>query len=226
MAEITEFFKLFIIYFVLSAIAKSLYRNRDKKSFAVSIWKKFSLKMFTEVILIMVITILFFLLLYNNIFFLRYGWLNLFIKNGGNILFLPVQKFVNLSSVIIKLSILLFALAIFIILPFEAFEEEKIFRKGFIEWKDIIRQSVKFGFMHLIMGIPTAVGISLIIPGLFYGYKYKKAYEKNIIKRYSKKKSQEEAVIYATVYHTLWNSILVGFLLLFSVYDLIAFIVK
>jgi hypothetical protein len=106
----------------------------------------------------------------------------------------------------------LFFVALAFVLPFLARSEERSFRKGHDEWGSIAKQSVKFGLVHCLFGVPIAAGIALIISGLFYGFKYKRAFDRNVeVMGYWQ--AEDEAVMVSTTHHTMYNMIVVGLLL-------------
>lgn len=143
---------------------------------------------------------------------LNYGWINLFFGESGNMLIKPIQEGSESTSVLIRLMVPLFFIALAFILPFLARSEEWIFRKGHDRWGPIIKQSVKFGFVHCLVGIPLAGGFALIIPGFFFGYKYKRAFDRNV-ETMDYWRAEDEAVMVSTTYHTMYNMIMVGLLL-------------
>jgi membrane protease YdiL (CAAX protease family) len=57
-------------------------------------------------------------------------------------------------------------------LPYGAYVEEEVFRKGTIGWKDGVRRSLIFGLVHCTMGVNLVVGLALTIPGLWFTLQY------------------------------------------------------
>ncbi len=110
---------------------------------------------------------------------MKYGWINLFFGGGGNMLVKPITDGSQSTSISIRLMVPLFFFALMLVFPFLARSEERSFRKGYDEWGSIIKQSVKFGLVYCLVGVPLAAGIALIITGFFYGYKYKRAFDRN-----------------------------------------------
>lgn len=80
----------------------------------------------------------------------------------------------------------------------------------------MIKQSVKFGLIHLYVGIPIAAALVIILPGFFYACKYRSVYMKNISIGTPEKESVEQAVLHSTAYHTMFNSLLVGYLVYYT----------
>lgn len=124
----------------------------------------------------------------------------------------PITDGSQSTHVSIRLMVPLFFFALMLVLPFLARSEERSFRKGYDEWGPIIKQSVKFGLAHCLVGVPLAAGIALIIPGLFYGYKYKRAFDRNT-EAFGYERAEDEAVMVSTTYHTMHNMVVVVLLL-------------
>lgn len=168
--------------------------------------------MFFEIIGLILITIVIFTFLYTYVPFLKYGWLNLFVEGGGTILVTPVVEESRSSNLIFRFMPPAFFFIFLLAIPSLAKLEEEIYRRGFIKWKDISIQSIKFGFAHLIMGVPLAAAIALIFSGLFYGYKYRKAflnfYHLSNKQLFEDRMIEDKAITISTTYHALYNSIL------------------
>lgn len=67
---------------------------------------------------------------------------------------------------------LIFGLLLLINLPRLARREEEWFRRGTRDWKEAIPRSIKFGLLHLVVGVPIAAAIGLMGTGMFYTYRY------------------------------------------------------
>lgn len=57
-------------------------------------------------------------------------------------------------------------------LPRLARREEEMFRRGTTSWKDAFPRSVRFGFIHMVVGVPVAAALGLIGSGLFFTWRY------------------------------------------------------
>ena len=92
--------------------------------------------------------------------FMRYGWASVLLHDGGNIVFTPLNAIAH-SGIGVGWT-RLFLSAIFLLMmpcvPFWALREEESYRIGRITWKKIVPTSIRFGLMHLIVGIPLAGG--------------------------------------------------------------------
>ncbi len=201
--------------FVLLAvvgIAISLIEQRHNYEFIWSVWKRFRVKMFFEVLGVITLTIALTVALWQVPGF-KYGWTNFFFDRSSNALIGPIFEGSQSTSILVRLMVPLFFIALMFVLPFLARDEERIFRKRHDEWGSIIKQSIKFGLVHCLVGIPLAGGFALIISGFFYGYKYKRAFDRNI-EAMGYRRAENEAVMVSTTYHTMYNMILVAILLL------------
>lgn len=58
-------------------------------------------------------------------------------------------------------------------IPRLARREEEIFRRGTTDFSDALIRSTKFGFMHMIVGVPIAAAVALCFSGLFFTWRYK-----------------------------------------------------
>lgn len=204
--------KVALILFAIVNVALTLINERRNYKFVWQVWKRFRIKMLFELfgVIFLTGTIGLVLLLVPG---LKYGWLNLFFDEGGNMLIKPVLEGSKSTSILIRLIVPVFFLILMLTLPFFAAFEEKIFRKGYDKWIPILKQSIKFGLFHCLVGIPLAFGIALIIPGFFFGYKYKRAFDCNAA-ILNHDQAENEAVMVSTSYHTMYNTIFMVMLVL------------
>jgi hypothetical protein len=89
-------------------------------------------------------------------------------------------------------------------LPRLARYEEDAFRRGTKDWKDAILRSLKFGFMHCLVGVPLAYGLGLSVGGMWFTWHYFKG-----------------GVRRSTTVHALYNAALVTFLAGFLAYSMV-----
>lgn len=232
--------KMLLVLAVTGSVAYVLYTNRDRLRFVWSVWKRFRPLMLVEVLAALVLTITVGMTLWTYVPFLHWGWFNLFVSGGGNVLFSPVVEGSESSSMLVRMLPPFFFVALLVAFPFLAHYEEEKYRRGYHEWREIARQSVKFGLVHLWVGIPLAVGIGLILPGFFFAWKYRSALHKTIdpgiwsqiqdvkekarsmgikgkIRVEAGTEQEDEAVMVSTAYHTLYNSLLVLLALVLAV---------
>jgi len=223
--------KILIVIFAATSIGYNLYANREEMDFVWSIWKRFRIIMFIEVLGVICLTITALILMMEYIPFLKWGWWALFSNSsiGGNIFIAPIYEGFQSSNALLQTLAFLFFAALLIVLPFSAKWEEEAFRKNHVAWNDIAIQSTKFGFVHLLFGVPLAAGFALTGVGFYYAFRYRRALvklnvqlmqENGTTKITVPSEINDEAILVATTYHTLNNSILVAFLLAITVTQL------
>ncbi|MDH5442465.1 MAG: CPBP family glutamic-type intramembrane protease [Candidatus Nomurabacteria bacterium] len=213
-----EYLKIFITIMLAMlttfAVVNTIVSEWSNRGFILDIWKRFTLRMFAEVFSVLIIVIVVGFTCYFTLPFLRFGWLSLFVEGGGNIAIAPIMEGAKYSFQLIRILPPIFLFFLLVALPFFAKAEEEAFRHGYEDWRGIVIQSIKFGLIHLLVGIPIYAFIPLSIAGFFFGYKYKRAFEKSRNKGTDVYCSREEGVLASTAYHTLYNSILILFLLI------------
>ena len=162
--------KAVLVLLAVAGVALPLVCEKHNYQFVWSIWRRFRVKMFFEclgVVAVMVAAVI----VLRQIPGLSYGWIKFFYSGDGNVLVTPIMEGSKSNSIWVRSLIpIYFAIFVFVI-PFLARAEENIFRKGHTEWGAIIKQSVKFGLVHCLVGVPLANGVALIISGLFFGFK-------------------------------------------------------
>lgn len=204
--------KTLLVIFAFANVALVIYSNRNRLGFAWSIWKRVKVGVVLECIIVLVLTITSVLLLMAYVPIMDTGWSNLFLKHSENILFAPMTEALSSSNAYIRILAPTFLIVLIMTIPFMAHMEENLFRKGYHDWKQIIWQSIKFGFIHLVIGIPLACGVVLSGVGLFFAYKYKKTYEE-LEGKLSSSAQDEEAVLVSTTYHSVYNGLVISLLL-------------
>lgn len=204
--------KVLLAIFASASVAHELYSKWHRLGFFWLVWKRVKVRMLLEVIVVIIFTIIAVVSLAYYIPFMDWGWTKLLFKDGGNIVITPMMDASSSTNLYIRLLVPIFLLMLMASMPFLVHSEEKTFRKGYHEWKEIIKQSFKFGFIHMIVGVPLAAGLALSGVGLFYAYKYKKEYDR--LEGFSCRKREKEAVIISTAYHTVFNTLCVGALLI------------
>ncbi len=65
-----------------------------------------------------------------------------------------------------------FGLLLALNMPRLARREEEVFRRGTSDWKDGATRSVKFGLVHMIVGVPLCAAFALMVAGLFFTWRY------------------------------------------------------
>jgi hypothetical protein len=175
-----------------------------------------TLKMFFESLGVFLLTLFSVIVLLASIPFTGWGWAKFFLERGGNVLVSPMLEASQAPDLLSRLLAPTFFAAFLFAIPFLAKTEEDQFRKGCVEWKRIVPQSIKFGFIHMIVGVPIAVGIALTGVGFFYAYKYRQAYNK-LVALDMRSQAEDEAVMTSTAYHTVYNTIAIGGILVVTI---------
>jgi hypothetical protein len=151
----------------------------------------------------------------------RIGWMNFFATEGGNIILTPIAGLVKTNIDFVRYLPAVLLVILLFIAPFFVQIEEEMFRHGHTSKCGVIIWSVFFGLAHLVLGIPVAAGVSLIILGLFLGYKYRKAYwETVLVCGEELNLAYSRAIATSITYHTLFDSIIFVILLGVVIYSL------
>jgi hypothetical protein len=205
--ELSTIVVIFLAILAVSSVINEFVTEYRNLGYILTIWKRFRFLMLIEVIALMIFVVILIAILSVTIPFLQFGWMNLFVSGGGNLISAPVSAGSQSSITFVRFLPPLFFLTLIVVLPFFARYEEKLFRYGYEEWKGIIIQSIKFGLVHLVMGVSLATALAIIFAGLFFGYKYKKAFDKNVVTK-DLDEAREEALLMSTTYHTLYNTVI------------------
>jgi|ERR671932_236595 hypothetical protein len=205
---------------IFSMIARELWSKRAKLDFVVKIYFQSGILIYFRAFGIVVTTITLGILIYLYApEVLRWGWGNLIFGNSGNVALQPLTTASQVGQAVSEIQgsgfdfrwlFLIPVWLIFILaLPFWAEVEEKMFRQGIHSWKGITINSIKFGLVHLIMGIPICWALTLSIPGFLFACRYKYAYHRHLKKFKDEAKAQEAGVIASTADHAIYNAILI-----------------
>lgn len=209
MVESSTTIKVAFGIFAFANVVSALFLNWNKASFIGSLLKRVNLKMVLECLVAVTLVGISYFSLAAYVPALSFGWMHLFYENGGNMIVNPMYEASYSESLYIRLITPIFLLLLILAVPFMVHMEENIFRRGYHNWKSIIRQSLLFGFMHMTVGVSVSVGIILSAVGLFFACKYKKAYEQ-LGDELTETERQDEAVLHSTAYHTVYNYIVFG----------------
>lgn len=205
---------------IFIVIVRELWESRSKLSFVINIYFKSGILSYFRAFSIVCITITLGIVVYLHVpEFLRWGWGSLIFGNSGNV---ALQPLTTASQVGQKVSEIqgsgfdyrwIFMIPVWMIFilgfPFWAEVEEKIFRRGVHSWKGITISSIKFGLIHLIMGIPVCWALTLSVPGFLFACRYKYAYHRHLRKFKDETKAQEAGVRASTADHAIYNAILI-----------------
>ena len=204
--------KFLLVSLAIVGVIIPLIAERRNYDFVRRVWSSFSLKLFFQSFAVLLAVAVVSILLIHLVPFLGYGLLSVFYEGAGNASITPILEGSRSSHVLVRILPTFFFFAFLFVVPFLSRSEEQAFRKGYEDWPSIIKQSVKFGLVHLIVGIPLAVGFALTISGLFFGYVYKTTYDRTT-ESMRHIRAQEEAVMASTVAHSMYNTIVVSLLL-------------
>ncbi|AFZ15998.1 hypothetical protein [Allocoleopsis franciscana] len=205
---------------IFTLIIRELWGNRSKLRFVVNIYFKSGVLSYFRALIIVAITITLGVVVYLLVpEFLRWGWGSLIFGNSGNVALQPLttasqagQKISEIhgSGFDYRWIFMIPVWMIFILgFPFWAEVEEKIFRQGVHSWKGITMSSIKFGLIHLIMGIPLCWALTLSVPGFLFACRYKYAYHRHLRQFKDEAKAQEAGVRASTADHAIYNAILI-----------------
>src|SRR5690606_8906721 len=140
----------------VTSVALPLISERRNYQFVWSVWRRFRITMFLECLGVVILTIVAVVIL-AQMPNLKYGWISLFFGGeSGNMLVKPIVEGTESTSISIRMMVPLFFVALAFVLPFLAQSEEKSFRQGYDDWGSIVKQSIKFGLVHCIVGVPVA----------------------------------------------------------------------
>jgi len=209
--------KVLLALLAVTLVAHTVYSERRNLKLVTIIWSRFRLRMFFEIlaVILQVVLVYSFLVWCSPLF--KYGWMNLFLGMSGNMYIAPIVELTSADISWVRILPFMFFLLFLVAVPFMAQIEEKIFRKGHYEWPDMVKMSVVFGLIHCVVGVPLASGIALIGSGLFYAHKYRKSFLSELDKHGNWERAEEEAMLVSTTYHTLYNSVLVVILIVLLV---------
>lgn len=161
--------KVIIGLFVAFSVGHALYERRNDLGFVLEVWKQFSWKQLVLSGLAVATTITLFLTLYEAHPFFQWGWYQYLGGEAGNIAVAPASDAAQQGGFWGALIATLFVGALLVSLPFLALYEEIVFRMGIRDWKGWVWQACIFGPIHLVVGVPIAIGVALIGMGLLWG---------------------------------------------------------
>ncbi len=206
--------KVIIVSLTIGGVVFFIIDEWRNYRFIWQVWKRFRFRMFFEMFGFFLLTTIVIVALWQ-VPGLKYGWTNHFFSGGGNMITAPFQEASKSTSVLVRLVPPLFFLVLMLFLPFFARFEEIMFRKGHDKLGSIIKQSIKFGLIHCLVGVPLAAGFGFIIPGFIFGCKYKHAFDSNVA-TLGRSQAEDEAVMVSTAYHTMYNMVVFSILITIS----------
>lgn len=212
--------KIIIALFVAYSIGHALYERRDDMGFVLEVWKQFSLKRFAISGLAVAATMILFLAIYKIHPAFQWGWYQWIGGEAGNIAIAPASEAATQGGIWGALLATLFTGALLVSLPFLALYEEMIFRLGIRNWKGWVGQACIFGPIHLIVGVPIAIGVALIGMGLLWGGIYWYDYEHGqgppkteltarLVSQWGGGRDDQRAIEQSAILHAFYNTLLV-----------------
>jgi hypothetical protein len=146
--------------------------------------------------------------------FLTFSWLKLLgAKSGTNLITNPGISG-STNQTLQFFGSLIFYSALIFFLPYLAKIEEVQFRSYKISIKDRIISSIKFGFIHMIVGVPVFAALILCIIGYIFSMKYVKSFDRAYNKYQSTYFADEEAIYSATSLHAKFNFLIISLVLI------------
>lgn len=136
--------------------------------------------------------------------FMTWSWFSLFSsdKSGGNV----ITTAFNGQSIVF---IVLFWSILTLALPYLAKGEEEVFRSGVFGIKNRLLVNLKFGILHMIMGVPLFVALILSVVGYVYSIFYIRTFNEYTKKGLDFESSNNFALQASTSVHTKYNLIIV-----------------
>jgi len=216
--------KIFVIYTMY--LSMKLFAKTFKKNvvLTLNIWKGFTFKIFFKAFGVLVLTLMGMTIL-KKIPFLNYGWTDLFWVKSNNI-FISSMLEPQTTNIYPLVYAMVYFIIVLALIPDFVYFEEKVFRKGKLDFKSRMINSVKFGLVHCIVGVSIGTGLALVIPGYYFSKVYKKAYQKQLQDstekdESSKKKYHINATVQSATHHALYNTIIITMIILYLGYSII-----
>lgn len=191
---------------VIASTALEAYQDR---AFGFKIWRMISLPMLGQMFLVVVYIAFIAISLIYIAPFTQYGWLHLVYAGGGNATTAPfVTLFASsdYGSIIVGLFFLVALTACF---PYLARVEEQVFRKAVLTTESIIKNSIVFGLIHCVVGVPLAFGVALILLGLVLGFSYRNAVFRFHEATQKGFESLDRALDLVIAQHTAYNTLII-----------------
>jgi membrane protease YdiL (CAAX protease family) len=142
--------------------------------------------------------------------FFNWSWVS-FLSDGkqsGNVMSVPFTS----GS---KIFILFFWFILSLALPYLAKSEEESFRSNILTLKWRILNSIGFGLVHMIVGVPLSIALVLSLVGFIFSIFYIRTYRK--YEYISPEKADYEATLVSTSIHAKYNFILVSIAALIAI---------
>ncbi|MDH5232438.1 MAG: hypothetical protein OEY38_20440 [Gammaproteobacteria bacterium] len=143
------------------------------------------------------------------------GWTYFVFGHSSNVTLTPITTLSpGIVDFKVALVLLIFLFLFMIIMPFVVHLEERFFRYHILSNKEILLSATLFGATHIIIGISLIWCIAIILPGLFFGYRYRSKYVELSSANYRAGDPHKAALVYSAQYHTAFNTIVLSLLVL------------
>lgn len=217
---------------ILWLMGRVLWLNQSRSSLITHVYLRSGILTYLRAVAVIVLTIAAGIVIASAVpEFMRVGWANLAFGGSINVIFqpfltiseltastqvgpvaqaLPAQAAFELNAT--SVLTILFWLVLILVVPFWAEAEEKLFRQGVHTWRGMAVNSIKFGLIHLVMGIPTCWALTLAIPGFLFACRYRYAYHRHLGKFQNPAAAIEAGVLASTADHAVYNAILITIL--------------
>ncbi|MGG6267179.1 hypothetical protein ACQ4M3_37355 [Leptolyngbya sp. AN03gr2] len=208
---------------MIDSILQEVWKNRRRFNLISSVYFRSGIRVYIQAITLLILTLTIAVVAYAIVpGWMKLGWTSFVFNSSTNLAVQPFQAIKQSSTNWVQnlLLLVLWAFMVFA-LPFLAEQEEQIFRSRTLEWTNIARNSLVFGLIHLVMGVPLIASFVLAVPGFAFGCRYRQTYYRSIRKyAYSSEAAHEEALLASTKLHSIYNAIaitiLVGTMAAFS----------
>lgn len=143
--------------------------------------------------------------------FMKYGWISLFSgKAGGNVL---VSGLVDASAsdmLAIRVGVAAVLAVLVLIIPSLATREERDYRRYKRRPLHVAVSSLKFGLMHMIMGVSLSAALALSVSGVCYAGFY--LWQWYIRSKRGEYRAEEKAFQRVCALHSIYNAYLMAVL--------------
>lgn len=197
----------FLLTFVVASITLLLWDNRRRLG---SVWRLYSSgwREYARALTLSVATLTVAIVAYDSApAWLRWSWFGMIPDTpGGSVVTAPLTVSQSHSSAWVgALAVLAFYTALLLVMPFVARREEEIFRAGHVDRGRIVWQSLKFGLMHILVGVPVVIALTLALPGWVFGVRYRRAHLASQLAGRPLPDAVRDGLAVSTVAHTLYN---------------------
>lgn len=206
-----SFLAIVLFVSISLVLVLSLRRRWSDRSFIWEVWRQFRPLLLLEAVAVLTMTVVVASVLLDLGAPFTWGWFVLLTGHHGNFTIQPILDVGQSGHAFLWLASIGVLAVLLLLMPHYARDEELKFRKGRETWRQILPMSLMFGLWHLWVGVPLAIGIALALPGLWFGWRYRRAFLQSM--REDEPVSaldiaREMGVQRSTVCHALYNSVI------------------